>query len=54
MDVPIEPFIDVRIVVPTGDQAVSPELAEVQPPIASSPSRPALGASLMRSAAGAS
>jgi hypothetical protein len=53
MAVPEEPVIDVRIVAATVDPAVTPVLAEVQAPIASSPSRPALGPSLMRTAAGA-
>ena len=54
MDVPVEPVIDVRIVAATGDPGVSPEPAEVQAPSASSPSRPALSPSLIRSTAGAS
>jgi hypothetical protein len=52
--VPDEPVIDVRIVVAAADPAVTPVPVEVQAPIASSPSRPALGPSLMRTAAGAS
>jgi hypothetical protein len=55
MDVPVEPVIDVRIVAATADPTVTSESAEVQAPIiASSPSRPALSPSLIRSAAGAS
>ncbi|MGZ8527801.1 MAG: hypothetical protein ACXWWR_03320 [Candidatus Limnocylindrales bacterium] len=54
MDVPFEPVIDVRIVAATGDPTVSPEPAEGPAPIASSPSRPALSPSLIRSVAGAS
>ena len=54
MDVPLEPVIEVRIVKPVPEATVTPEPMDVPVPIASSPSRPALPASLMRSAAGAS
>lgn len=54
MDVPAEPVIEVRIVAATADPGLAPEAAEAQPQIASSPSRPALSPSLIRSVAGAS
>ncbi|MEA2535903.1 MAG: hypothetical protein QOF11_137 [Chloroflexota bacterium] len=54
MDIRVEPVIEVRIVAATATSALATEPADVPTPIASSPSRPALGASLMRSAAGAS
>ncbi|MDP9484005.1 MAG: hypothetical protein M3P84_12385, partial [Chloroflexota bacterium] len=54
MDVPVEPVIDVRIVAAVADPTVTPEPVEIPVPIASSPSRPALSASLLRGAAGAS
>ncbi len=54
MDVPLEPVIEVRIVKPVAEATVTPEPTDVTVPMASSPSRPALPASLMRSAAGAS
>jgi hypothetical protein len=54
MDASDEPVIDVRIVAAEADPTVAPKALETPAPIASSPSRPALSASLLRGAAGAS
>jgi hypothetical protein len=54
MDVPVEPVIDVRIVAAVADPAFTQQPVETPVPIASSPSRPALSASLLRGVAGAS
>jgi hypothetical protein len=54
MGVPVEPVIEVRIVAAVADAGVAAEPRNSPTPIVSSPSRPALPASLMRSAVGAS